>query len=144
MSDQNLTLQKQLSASPEAVFDAWTTPESMAHWISPMTTAIVPKLDLRVGGEYQIDMYGDEKTHVHTGEYLEVDRPNRLVFSWFSEGTGQQKTIVTLEMEAKAGGTLLTLTHEHFPSKQSRDNHQKGWTVILDKLEGQMAKAASA
>ncbi len=48
-----LSLKKRLPVSPEIVFDAWTTPEHMSHWLSPMSTASIPKLDLRVGGEFQ-------------------------------------------------------------------------------------------
>jgi len=134
MSDHNLTIKKHLGASPEAIFDAWTTPAKMAEWFSPMTTASVPKLDLRVGGEYQIDMHGDERNYVHTGKYLEVERPNKLKFSWFSDGTEQKETIVTLELEPDGDGTMLTLTHEKFPTEKSREEHRKGWTAIVEKL----------
>jgi len=51
MSDLTTTLSRKFAASPEAVFDAWTDADSMGAWFSPMTTASVPKLDLRVGGE---------------------------------------------------------------------------------------------
>ena len=73
MSDLTTTLSKRFDASPEVVFDAWTDPEGMGAWFSPMTTASVPKLDLRVGGDFQIDMHGEDKDHVHTGRYLEIE-----------------------------------------------------------------------
>ena len=134
MSDNSLTITKNLSATPEAVFDAWTTPEHMAKWLSPMTSATIPKLELKVGGEYQIDMHGDEKHYVHVGKYLEIDRPNKLVFTWISDGTNQKETIVTLTMVPEGNGTLLTLTHEHLDTVENRDNHNQGWTAILEKL----------
>lgn len=136
MTQEALKLEKKLEASPEAVFDAWTNPESMASWFSPMTTASIPVMDLRVGGDYRIDMHGDGKDYVHTGKYLEVDRPGRLKFSWHSEGTGQEETIVTLDIKSDGDGSMLTLTHEKLPNEQSRDDHEKGWMVILEKLPG--------
>ena len=139
MREHTMTMTKHLPVSPEVVFDAWTTPDHMANWLSPMTTATVPRLDLRVGGEYQIDMHGGEKDYVHTGRYLEIDRPHKLVFTWLSEGTQQQETVVTLELEADGDGTALTLTHERFPSAESRDNHEKGWTAIVEKLDAVFA-----
>ena len=139
MSELTLTLTRHLPVSPEVVFDAWTTPDHMANWLSPMTTASVPRLDLRVGGEFQIDMHGGEKVHIHPGRYLEIDRPNKLVFTWLSEGTQQQETVVTLELEPDGDGTALTLTHERFPTAESRDNHEKGWTAIVEKLGGVFA-----
>ncbi len=139
MSELTLTLTRHLPASPEVVFDAWTTPDHMANWLSPMTTASIPRLDLRVGGEFQIDMHGGEKDYVHTGRYLEIDRPHKLVFTWISEGTQQQETVVTLELKPDGDGTALTLTHERFPSAESRDNHEKGWTAIVEKLDAVFA-----
>jgi uncharacterized protein YndB with AHSA1/START domain len=136
MSDITTTLSKRLDASPEAVFDAWTDPEGMGAWFSPMTTASVPKLDLRVGGDFQIDMHGEDMDFVHTGRYLEIDRPRKLAFTWISGGTQDQETVVTLNLEADGDGTLLTLTHERFPNTESRDNHAKGWAAIMEKFVG--------
>jgi uncharacterized protein YndB with AHSA1/START domain len=140
MTDLNLTLKKTIPAPPEVVFDAWTTPEHMARWFSPMTTASVPKLELRVGGEYQVDMHGDGKDHVHTGKYTEVSRPNKLAFTWISEGTGNQETLVTLEFAPDGSGTALTLTHERFADEKACENHEKGWTAILEKLAAQISQ----
>ena len=144
MSDFSLSITKQLPVSPEVVFDAWTTPEQMASWFSPMTTASVPKLDLQVGGEYQIDMHAEGKDIVHTGKYLEIDRPNRLKFSWISEGTQQKESIVTVDFKAQGSGTLLTLTHDHLPTEESKNSHQGGWIAIADKLEQAMANKTGA
>ena len=141
MSDLTTTLSRKFAASPEAVFDAWTDAESMGAWFSPMTTASVPKLDLRVGGEYQIDMHGEDMDYVHTGKYLEVDRPHKLVFTWVSAGTADQETVVTIEIADDGDGSLLTLKHERFPSEESRDNHEKGWGAILEKFSGVCAGA---
>ena len=136
MSDLKTTISRNFNTTPEAVFDAWTDPEGLGAWFSPMTTASVPKLDLRVGGEFQIDMHGEDMDFVHTGKYLEVERPNRLVFTWVSPGTADQETVVTLDIAADGEGTVLTLTHEKFPSEESRDNHEKGWGAILEKFDG--------
>lgn len=136
MSDLTTTLSKHFAATPEAVFDAWTDPENMGAWFSPMTTASVPKLDLTVGGEFQINMHGQDTEYVHTGRYLEIDRPRKLVFTWVSEGTKGQETIVTLALAADGEGTLLTLTHERFPDTESRDNHAQGWEAIMEKFAG--------
>ena len=141
MNELMLKIQKELPAPPETVFDAWTTPDHMAQWFSPMTTATVPKLDLREGGEYRIDMKGEDSDYVHEGKYLKVDRPRELAFTWVSEGTQKQETVVTVRFEEKDGGTLLTLTHDKLPTEESRENHRQGWTVICDKLEGIFAEA---
>jgi len=144
VSDQSLTIQKELPAPPETVFEAWTTPEHMAQWFSPMTTASVPKLELREGGEYQIDMHGEDHDFVHVGKYLKIDRPNELVFTWVSDGTQQVETVVTLRLEPRGNGTLLTLIHDKMPSAEATENHRMGWTAIANKLEEVLAKTAQA
>jgi uncharacterized protein YndB with AHSA1/START domain len=136
MSDLSTTLSKHFNATPETVFDAWTNAGGMAAWFSPMTTASVPKLDLRVDGEFQIDMHGEDMDYVHTGRYLEIDRPHKLVFSWVSAGTKDQETVVTLVFAVDGDGTLLTLTHDKFPDTESRDNHANGWAAIMEKFAG--------
>lgn len=145
MSEHKLTITKHLPATPEVVFDAWTTPDHMKHWFGPsMAPASVPKLELRVGGEYRIDMHCDGKDYIHTGKYVEIDRPNRLVFSWFLHGGKEKETVVTVDFKADGAGTLLTLTHERFSSAENCDAHKQGWTDIVNQLEGVLGPEANA
>jgi uncharacterized protein YndB with AHSA1/START domain len=107
-----------------------------------MTTASVPELDLRPGGAYRIDMHGEDTDYVHTGKYFEVDRPNRLVFTWISVGTHDTETLVTVEIAAEGDGAQLTLTHENLPDEESRNNHEKAWGAILEKCTGVCSPAS--
>ena len=136
----DLTITKSLPATREEVFEAWINPEHLKNWISPLPhgSATVPLLEPKVGGRYQIDMHGEGRTYVHTGEYLELRSPERLVFTWISEGTGHQESVVTIELSEADGGTLLTLTHEKLPSAESAERHTGGWTAIVDNLVRQL------
>jgi len=136
MNTLNLRIEKQLSCTTEAAFDAWTSPASMAVWYSPMGKSTIPLHDLTVGGEYQIDMIGEDAVYVHRGKFKEIDRPHKLVFTWISEGTGQKETLVTLTFVHNDEGTLLTLVHEDFAEAEMVEMHTGGWTAILDKLAG--------
>jgi hypothetical protein len=40
-------------------------------------------------------------------------------------------------------GTDVVLTHVKFVSEQSRDNHNKGWTGILERLDGMLSLGAA-
>ena len=135
MSALQLKIEKQLSVSPETVFDAWTTPSHMAAWYNPMGESEIPQHDLRVGGTYQIDMKGEGAVYVHQGKFVEIDRPHKLVFTWISDGTGQKETLVTLQFKANEKGTLLTLIHENFGDEEMVKSHTGGWTMILEKLD---------
>ncbi len=139
----DLTVTKQLPASPEEVFAAWLNPDHLKQWIAPMGTASVPLLEPRVGGRYRIDMHGEnDATYVHEGEYLELDSPQRLVFTWISDGTEQQASVVTIDLAESDGGTLLTLKHEKLPTTQSAEKHQGGWTAIAENLAKVLATKA--
>jgi uncharacterized protein YndB with AHSA1/START domain len=129
-------IQRTYKHPPERVFDAWLDPVALGEFMRPGRGQRADAVtDPRVGGRYLITMLGDDVVHPHTGEYLEIDRPNRLVFTWHSKATGLQPTTVTLEFRpAKGGGCDLTLTHVGVPEK-TVEGHRGGWTAISEVLE---------
>ncbi len=131
-----------LSASPEEVFDAWTDPESLAVWMCPGSVkGSVVEVDARVGGRFRIVMEGPDCDHEHTGEYLVLDRPRRLVFTWISAETHGRVTTVSVEIRPHgAGRTELTLTHEGLPDETAALRHRNGWGDILEKLERHLSR----
>jgi uncharacterized protein YndB with AHSA1/START domain len=81
---------------PSTVFAAWTDPASMAQWLAPTGRSEV-EADVRVGGRFWVVMVGADIRIDHTGEYLEVDTPRRLSFTWRSPYTGGD-TVVTVDL----------------------------------------------
>ena len=130
-------IQRTLNATPERVFDAWLDAAALVKFMRPgpdMTCDAVN--DPRVGGKFLITMIGDKSVHPHTGEYLTIDRPKKLVFTWYSKSTDMASSTVTVELAPSGdGGTELTLTHVGLPERQV-EGHTDGWTGILDKLQG--------
>jgi uncharacterized protein YndB with AHSA1/START domain len=125
-----------VSASPEEVFDAWTDPESLAIWMCPGSVqGSVVDVDARVGGRFRIVMKGTDCDHEHTGEYLALERPHKLVFTWISTETRGRATTVSVTIRAQgAGRSELTLIHEGLPDETAVDKHRHGWGDILEKL----------
>lgn len=129
-------LQRLLPASPQAVFEAWTDPESLQQWFCPGTvSATRVELDVRVGGHFRIVMRDETKDLVHAGTYREIDPPQRLVFTWRSSGTYDQETLVTVELHPRGNNTELVLTHERLPNASSAGKHEEGWQEVVRKLE---------
>ena len=128
-------LQRTLNASPERVFDAWLDSAALTKFMRPGPTMKCDVVnDPRVGGKFLITMMDDNSVHPHTGEYLEIDRPRKLVFTWYSKSTRMASSTVTIELEPVAGGrTELTLTHVGLPEDQI-NGHNGGWTAIADML----------
>jgi uncharacterized protein YndB with AHSA1/START domain len=120
------------NASPERVFDAWLDPQSAGDWLfaSPSGEMVRVEIDARAGGRFVIvDRRNGEEVE-HIGEYLEVDRPRRLVFTLCVPKYSPLFTTVTVETEPADSGCDLTLTQENVPPELLGRN-EKGWIGIL-------------
>jgi uncharacterized protein YndB with AHSA1/START domain len=126
-------VRRRLPATREEIFALWTNAERMPEWILDGGSAT---LDVRVGGKYHMDMHYQGKSYPHDGEYLEIVPPERLVFTWVSEGTNWKPSIVTIELIAHGAETELVLTHEGLPGENSAISHEQGWAEIAGWLEG--------
>lgn len=130
-----LVVERVLPASPDEVFNAWTTPSGMAAWMSPVGAAEA-EVDLRVGGSFRVVMV--EARLEHRGQYLKIDRPRRLVFTWISAFTGADPSVVTVELHPHDDGTRLVLMHERLP-EEVIDGHRDGWGTMIERLAGILA-----
>lgn len=133
----SLTLHRTLDAPVEVVYAAWTDPETMRQWFAPGDLAVARAVaEVEVGGAFLIEMRGQNgESHVTRGVYREVVPNRRLVHTWQWEGS-EVESVVTVELEsASPGTTRLTLTHSRFVQGEARDQHEKGWTGCLAKLE---------
>jgi glutathione S-transferase len=132
-----LVVRRQIAVRRERVFAAWLDSESLAHWMRPgdCTHATVT-VDPRVGGGFRIVMHGrtEGDCNEHRGEYLAIEPPSLLSFTWISDATGHQPTVVTIELHERDAGTELVLTHRHLPPK-AVEGHRKGWTDIVRLLD---------
>ena len=137
MNDLICKLSRVINAPIDKVFDAWLDPQLLSRFMLPMPGMPQPKIEVdgRVGGRFTIYMDVGEKIIPHSGTYLELDRPNRLVFSWESPFSTDGST-VTLEFTAQNKvKTRLELTHVRFIDEETRDNHEIGWGNILAALD---------
>ena len=134
----SVTLTRSYKASPEKVWQAWTSPKAMMEWIRPGEgfTAPVVEIDLRVGGSYRLIMKsptGEEFEAI--GVYREVVPHRKLVFTWASPSTEEKETLVTLSFQPSGEGTLFELKHEGLRNAEDRDSHRDGWSNSLTSLE---------
>lgn len=123
------------TASPERVFDAWLDPQKAGKWLfaTPTGQMVRAEIDARVGGSFIFTDRRDGEDVEHTGEYLELDRPRRLVFAFAVPKYSQEKTRVTVDIVPLGSGCELTLTHEGvLPDYATRT--ESGWTGILAAL----------
>lgn len=134
-----LIVNRTFNAARDRVFRAWTESAELDRWFSPDPSFTVrTSVDLRVGGAYRIEMIQpDGKVHSASGVYREIRRPEKLVFTWTTEGGAcvVEDTLVTIEFFEDEGKTHVTLTHQKFPSEDARARHEHGWKGCFDHLE---------
>ena len=136
---QVLEIEQLISGPPHAVFDAWTDPEQLKLWFRGGETQVSEvETEPRTGGAYRIVMSEPGRDWVHTGKYLEFDRPRRLVFTWHTPSTEGKETRVTVTLEAEGGNTRLRLVHEQLPD-DTFEAHRKGWIELVGKLDRMLA-----
>lgn len=131
-----LTVERRIAAPPELVFDAWLDHKSVGRWLFATPDGVMERVELdpRVGGRFLIvERRGGEPAE-HFGEYLEIDRPHRLVFTFAAmRDAGYTKVSVTVAPDGD--GSRVTLVHEMDPQwAEYEERTRKGWTKILKGL----------
>lgn len=141
--DAVVRLTRTFAAKPERVFRAWTDPDEVRVWFGPKdVTVTAAAIDLRVGGTYIFTMKMASGAVAHNyGVYREIVAAERLVFTWRltmhqTDGTttNSGESLVTATLQAHAGTTELTLTHERLMTDDARAGVTYGWTGSFDKL----------
>jgi uncharacterized protein YndB with AHSA1/START domain len=118
----------------ERVFDAWLDVEKARRFLFATSAGemIRAEIDPRVGGAFNFTDRRDGVDVEHIGEYLEIARPRRLVFTFHTERGSTDLSRVTIEITPQGTGCELTLTHEMDPKWAAyKDRTQAGWTMIL-------------
>jgi glutathione S-transferase len=144
-----LTMTRRFAAKRELVFAAISQAEHMQQWMCPADFSVPnATADVRVGGRFHIHMVSPEGNHFKVGgEYLVVDPPRRLIFTWTWEPGHTMpniETTVSIELTEKNGETLLTMTHMGLPSEEERASHEFGWTGAYESLGRVVATLSAA
>jgi uncharacterized protein YndB with AHSA1/START domain len=129
---------QQFTVSAECVFDAWLNPTWISHWMAGAGVRderiVRVGVEPRVGGKFSfvVDRQGVEIDHV--GKYLELDRPDLLVFTWGTRDSLPATDRVIVEIVPLERGCELTLTHV-----MGAD-----WGTLVDKAAGSWRKMLGA
>ena len=137
-------VQRIMPAPPEVVFDEWLDPESLADWMCPRPSRCVAiTVEPHVGGRVRFDVNTLGELVLITGQFLAVDRPSLLQFTWSHSGWADPtaSSVVTVEFAPHGESqTLMSIEHELLPSQEALDDHQHGWEVTADLLAGRLAR----
>ncbi len=147
----DMRMTRQLPATPDEVFDAYTDAEQQKIWFSILDEKpgiVQIDVDLRVGGQ-QTAVWGPDPDTLfrETQTFLEIDRPHRLVTE--SQGSSPDgmtmTTRIEITFEARDGGTLMTVVQSGFPVPEVRDFFvAEVWAGAFDRIEAYLTRRAAA
>ena len=121
-----------IAASPETVWEFLVDPEKATRWMGQSAS-----LDPRPGGEYHVEVISG---NVAVGEFVEVDPPRRLVWTWGWTDQSQSpvppgSSTIEVELVPEGDGTLMRFTHSALPDLEATQKHAHGWDHYLERLQ---------
>jgi uncharacterized protein YndB with AHSA1/START domain len=120
-----------IAARPETVWDFFVDPRKAERWMG-----ISALLDPRPGGEYRVEVVSG---NVALGEFVEVDPPHRLVWTWgwtdqSVSPVAPGSSRIEVELVPEGDGTLLRFAHTGLPDDDAVARHAHGWDHYLERL----------
>jgi uncharacterized protein YndB with AHSA1/START domain len=145
-TDREIVMTRVFDAPRRLVFEAWTSPEHLPHWMLGPEGWTMPvcEIDLRPGGAWHFVWRRADGTEMGMhGAYREIKPPERLV-STESWGGDWPETLNTLVLSEENGKTTVTLT-VLYPSKEARDaalktGMKEGVAASFDRLAEYLRK----
>lgn len=129
---------REFNVKAEQVFDAWVDPVNVGNWLfaTPEGTNKLADIDPREGGKFMIGEQRGEEFAKHVGTYHVIERPSRLVFSYYygTENEGQSSNVI-VDISETDVGCLVTITHEMDDIyAEYEQSAVEGWNMIFDGL----------
>lgn len=130
-----------IAAPRERIFQALTDPKQAIRWWGRTDQYYFDRfeMDVRVGGKWSTSgvsqrMGANGSITVH-GEFLELEPPKRLSYSWISSWM-PASTKVVWELTPQDQGTVLKLVHSGFAGNADMtQRHSHGWTLVITWLQ---------
>ncbi|MDT5011241.1 MAG: hypothetical protein QOH57_2858 [Mycobacterium sp.] len=130
-------LQRVMPAAPEVVFDQWLDPESLEEWMCPRPArCIAITVEPHVGGVVRFDVDDRGTSVLITGQFLAVDRPRQLRFTWSNSNWDDPTTVSVVNVSFEpfdSDQTLMSIEHSLMPPQEFDDFHN-GWSKTSDQL----------
>lgn len=151
-SDTEILVVRTLPAPKHLVFEAWSRPDYVTQWYSCRDFVMtIHAMDFREGGRWRWALRNpaDGAEYAFSGEYHEILRPDRLVFTEREEARPDSSRVVTLSFtEPRQGCTTLSM-HLAYATKRDRDSHlragvERGMALTMERLEQLLASMRGA
>lgn len=138
MTNQRVQLSITITATAEDVWRALTEPDMIAAWMlgARVESSWQPGSDIA----YTVKMPGLDKHYGDRGTVLVAERARVLKYSHWAEAEGlsdtpENRSVITLLLDAQAESTRLTVLHEHFSSYAAYKHAEFFWGYALDDIK---------
>ena len=118
-----------IDASPDTVWEFFVDQQKLMRWMG-----IKADLEAQAGGRFCCEVIPG---HIARGEFVELDHPNRLVYTWGwdgNEGVPPGSSTIEVELEGEGDRTNLRFLH-HLATAEAVASHKEGWDHYLPRLE---------
>ena len=146
--DQDAILAEVFIAAPPArVFEAIADPKQLTDWWGKkgVFKVVESKYDLRPGGKWSYQGVGPNNAPFHMeGEYLEIDPPRTLEYTWIANWHLDKKlrTVVRWELTPTKSGTNVKVTHSGLATEAvARADYRGGWPGVVAHLKAFVEQA---
>ena len=130
-------IRRVMPAPPDAVFGEWLDPDALMDWMCPRPTRCVAvTVEPHVGGRVRFDIDDCGRSVLISGQFLVVDRPRHLRFTWSHSGWADPSAASVVDVTFEPHGdheTLMSIEHTLLPA-EAVDDHDHGWSVSADQL----------
>lgn len=145
--ENGITINRIFDAPRELVWKEWTEPERFADWFGgpdyevPLSTV---SMDIRPGGRWRATMFsGRSRRRIDwKGEYREVVKPERLVFTISDQPGEDNWEVVTVVLtDLGDGRTQMLFEQRGLMTPEQYEPAGQGWSKFFDRIAERIAEA---
>jgi uncharacterized protein YndB with AHSA1/START domain len=131
----DIVCKRRFEAPCDKLFDAWVNPLTLTKWFFKTATSELHRAEFEPwkGGNWTVVDRREGEYFAATGQYLQIDRPHRLIFTFGMLQLSAEFIHVVVDFAWAGAGSELTLTHEYLPWMGTR-GLEKGWHAMFDML----------
>lgn len=133
----DVTVEREMTASPEALYRAWTGQFDL--WFAEPGHVL---MRAEVGEPFVFQTIHEDNLEPHYGRFLALEPGRHVEMTWVTGGLGTAgaETVVSVELTPSGTGTKLRLTHAGFYDRAAADKHEEAWAHhVLPHLDDVLA-----
>ena len=141
----HISINKTINGPAQKVCDQWLIPVFVGKWMFGVARGNEKIISLenkvRKGGRFLFKVTLNGKTIEYSGQYLQMDIPDRLEFSWVSSSYPDAESLINVQFQETAGKTRLKLTLRLDPRlRKYQDSIKSEWADRCTALAARFKK----